>query len=171
MKAYHILDSLGLIDDKFILDAKAKRKTANWKRTVLLVALIAAAIALSGFIFYGTAFSDRWLQKPSNDPFEVVRSAIENQIEKEYTISVSVEELVINDAETKRLLELCKIYPEGTQYYEGRFVIVTATYYVEYDHTKTFMPDGHRCQDFYLTQNFITGKWKIVDNTSGYDID
>ncbi|EGB19832.1 hypothetical protein HMPREF9475_01020 [[Clostridium] symbiosum WAL-14673] len=37
---------------------------------------------------------------------------------------------------------------------------------MEYDHTKTFMDDGHTQQYFYLTQDTETGEWTISDNTS-----
>ena len=45
-------------------------------------------------------------------------------------------------------------------------MVVRAKYYVEYDHTKTFMDDGTTRQDFYLVQDVKTGEWKIIDNTS-----
>lgn len=52
------------------------------------------------------------------------------------------------------------------EYLAEHFVVVWASYYVEYDHTKTFMDDGHTQQYFYLTQDTETGEWTISDNTS-----
>ena len=46
------------------------------------------------------------------------------------------------------------------------FVVVSAKYYVEYDHTKTFLDDGYTEQYFYLVQDPKTEKWEIIDNTS-----
>ncbi|MCB6611040.1 hypothetical protein V3C10_11445 [[Clostridium] symbiosum] len=43
--------------------------------------------------------------------------------------------------------------------------MVWAGYYVEYDHTKTFLDDGYTEQYFYLMENTESGEWKIVDNT------
>ena len=36
----------------------------------------------------------------------------------------------------------------------------------EYDHTKTFMEDGHIDQFFYLVEDAETGLWTIVDNST-----
>src|SRR6056297_2431954 len=46
------------------------------------------------------------------------------------------------------------------------FLIVKASYYVEYDHEKTFMNDGNLEQYFYLTRDTDTGLWSIIDNSS-----
>ncbi len=43
------------------------------------------------------------------------------------------------------------------EYLAKHFVVVYANYYVEYDHTKTFMDDGQTQQYFYLTQDTETG--------------
>ena len=48
----------------------------------------------------------------------------------------------------------------------GSEMCIRDRYYVEYDHTKTFMDDGTIRQYFYLVQDVKTGEWKIIDNTS-----
>ena len=58
-----------------------------------LVAVIAALLTLCGFAAYELGWFDTWLQKPSVNPTDTVRSAIENQIGKEYTITVRVDEI------------------------------------------------------------------------------
>jgi beta-lactamase regulating signal transducer with metallopeptidase domain len=116
--------------------------------------------------------SDIWIQNPSKDPIEVVKSAIENQIEKDYTISAKFIKAVIDDKETQRKIESYK----GSELAESRgwsdmylmehFLIVKASYFVEYDHEKTFMNDGNLEQYFYLTRDIDTGVWSIIDNSS-----
>ena len=52
------------------------------------------------------------------------------------------------------------------EYLEEHFIVVWAKYYVEYDHTKTFLDDGYTEQHFYLTQDVKTGEWTIIENDS-----
>ncbi len=181
MNASHILDALEMIDDNFILQAKeyyadniADCHLKKIRTFRCALALIAAAVmlALCGFAAYEMGLFDYWLQKPLSDPVETVRNAIEKQIDKEYTITVSIDEIIVDAEETIRLADMyssSEIAEERgwtDEYLAERFVVVKATYYVEYDHTKTFMNDGYTVQYFYLTQNAETGKWTIIDNTS-----
>ncbi len=46
----------------------------------------------------------------------------------------------------------------------SHFAAVKAKYYIEYDHTKTFIDDGYTEQYFYLIEE--NGSWVIVENTS-----
>ena len=46
----------------------------------------------------------------------------------------------------------------------SRFTVVWAKYYIEYDHTKTFIDDGYTEQYFYLIED--NRNWTIVENTS-----
>lgn len=187
MNANHILDALGMIDDKYIIQAKehnmeiavmndTQKKARNRRRTLVLVAVIAAMLALCGFAAYELGWFDPWIQKPSIDPIETVESAIENQIDKEYTLSMQIEEIKIDDEETKRVVqmysgsELAETRGWTDEYLAEHFIVVWASYYVEYDHTKTFLEDGHIGQYFYLMQD-ETGIWTIVDNTGAYTID
>lgn len=131
-------------------------------------------LALCGFAAYDFGLFDFWLQEPPFDPPETVRSAIANQLDKEYTISVTVDEIVIDYGETARIVamysssELAEARGWTDEYLAEHFIVVKATYYVEYDHTKTFMDDGYTEQYFYLTQDLKTGEWTITDNTSPY---
>jgi len=120
--------------------------------------------------------SDTWIQNPSKDPIEVVKSAIENQIDKDYTISAKFIKAVIDDKETQRKIdsykgsELAESRGWSDMYLMDHFLIVKAIYYVEYDHEKTFMNDGNLEQYFYLTRDIDTGVWLIIDNSSSYRI-
>jgi len=184
MNANHILDALEMIEDRYIIQAKehhtiditsaksTQRRIRNWRRTLALAAVIIAALALCGFAAYELGLFDPWFQKPSTDPTETVRSAIENQIDKEYTLKVQIEEIKIDEAETKRVTQrylgsdLAESRGWTDEYLQNHFVVVWAKYYAEYDHTATFLDDGSIEQYFYLTQDEDTGEWTIVDNTS-----
>ena len=178
MNASHILDALGMIDDKYIVEAKegnlvnTTKKAQGMKQTLVLVAVIATLLILCGFSAYQLGWFDPWLQKPSADPVQTVQSAIEGQAGKEYTISVRVDEIKVDDDETARVVamysgsELAQARGWTDEYLAKHFVVVYANYYVEYDHTKIFMDDGYTQQYFYLTQDTDTGEWTISDNTS-----
>lgn len=184
MNANHILDALEMIDDKYIIQAKEhnaigitsttsiQKRVRNGKRTLFLTAAIIAVLTLCGFSAYELGLFDPWFQKSSVDPTETVKSAIENQIDKEYTLKIQIEEIKIDEAETKRVIQryLGSDFAESRgwtdEYLQDHFVVVWAKYYVEYDHTKTFLDDGSTEQYFYLTQDEGTGEWTIVDNTS-----
>lgn len=183
MNANHILDALEMIDDKYIIQAKehramgidstkiTKQRVKSWKRTLVLTAAIIAILTLCGFAAYELGLFDPWLQKPSADPTETVRTAIVNQIDKDYTLNVKIEEIKIDESETNRVIQrylgsdLAKSRGWTDKYLQEHFVVVMAKYYVEYDHTKTFLDDGNTEQYFYLTQE-DNGEWTIIDNTS-----
>ncbi|HWQ50575.1 MAG TPA: hypothetical protein VN369_02125 [Terriglobales bacterium] len=175
MDAFELLEAMNLIDDKYIeeaWDTGAYAKVSILRRVPFVAVLVAAALTLCGFTAYELGWLDGWLQRPSGDPVETVRTAIENQMEKAYTIEVRVLEIAVDEGETARVAamyagsELAKSRGWTDEYLDGRFLVVRASYYVRYDHTKTFLPDGSTIQYFYLTQDVKTGRWTIVDNTS-----
>ena len=137
-----------------------------------LIAAIIALLALCGFAAYELGLFDPWLQKPSADPVKTVQSAIEGQAGKDYTITVRVDEIKIDEAETERVKaryigsELAEAWGWTDEYLEEHFIVVWAKYYVEYDHTKTFLDDGPTEQYFYLSEDVKTGEWTIVENDS-----
>ncbi|MEA3422286.1 MAG: hypothetical protein U9Q80_00505 [Bacillota bacterium] len=117
-------------------------------------------------------FHDYWIQQPSIIPENTVQSAIENQLKKEYILFVKVEEISTDEPETKRVVEyytgseLAKRRGGTEEDLQGRFVVIYARYYVEYDGTKTFYDSGHLEQYFFLLQDRGSGNWTIVDNSS-----
>lgn len=170
MKAENILDALGNVDDKYVSEARNGRSAGKRAVRIALISAAAAALLLCGFAAYEAGLVDEWLQKPSADPAETVRSAIENQSKKEYTIVVQIEEISVDAGETaaarERYMnsELARERGWSEELLSSRFVAVRAKYYIEYDHTKTFMDDGHTEQYFYLIED--NGSWTIVENTS-----
>ena len=81
-------------------------------RPIVRIALVAAAvlILLAGAVAAKTVlgiWNDRWVQTPAADPEAVVRSAIENQSQKEYTISVRVDPAERPDGYRRRAEGIC----------------------------------------------------------------
>lgn len=175
MNAMKFSDAMSELDTKYIDEALSYKKiplSKSPKRFAVLIAAVIALMALCGFAIYEFGPYDPWLQKASTDPIKTVQSAIEGQAEKEYTITVRVDEIKIDEAETARIRagymgsDLAKARGWTDEYLAEHFIVVWAKYYVEYDHTKTFFDDGYTEQFFYLTQNEKTGEWTITDNTS-----
>lgn len=184
MNADMILDAFERVDDRFIMEAKGcvsadmtdagstEKRGRGLKRAAVLAAALAALLALCGFAAYELGLFDPWLQKASADPVETVQSAIEGQLKKEYTLEVLIREISVDEAETQRMIgnyagsELAQSRGWTDEYLAEHFLAVRAKYYVEYDHTKTFLEDGDIDQFFYLIEDMETGLWTIIDNST-----
>ena len=184
MNADMILDAFERVDDRFIMEAKGcvsadmtdagstEKRGRGLKRAAVLAAALAALLALCGFAAYELGLFDPWLQKASADPVETVQSAIEGQLKKEYTLEVRIREISVDKAETKRMIgnytgsELAQSRGWTDEYLAEHFLAVRAKYYVEYNHTKTFLEDGDIDQFFYLIEDMETGLWTIIDNST-----
>lgn len=176
MNSERFTEAMSEIDNKYVGEAisysRPRLMKKSSKRIAVLVAAVIAVLSLCGFAAYEFGLFDPWLQKPSADPIETVRSAIEGQAEKEYTTALRVEEIKVDEDETARVKamysgsELAKSRGWTDEYLEDHFIVVWANYYTEYDHTKTFLDDGYTEQYFYLTQDTESGEWTICDNTS-----
>ena len=169
-------DAMSELNTKYVDEAlsydKLHMSKVRPRKLSILIAAVIAVLALCGFAAYEFGLFDPWFQKPSTDPVQTVQSAIEGQADKEYTICVRVDEIKVDESETARVIKMYSGSDLATsrgwtdEYLEEHFVVVWARYYVEYDHAKTFMDDGHVEQYFYLTEDTKTKKWEIVDNTS-----
>lgn len=184
MNADMILDAFERVDDRFIMEAKGcvsadmtdagstEKRGRGLKRAAVLAAALTALLALCGFAAYEWGLFDPWLQKASADPVETVQSAIEGQLKKEYTLEVRIREISVDEAETQRMIgnyagsELAQSRGWTDEYLAEHFLAVRAKYYVEYDHTKTFLEDGDIDQFFYLIEDTETGLWTIIDNST-----
>jgi hypothetical protein len=150
-------------------------KSSITEKRLARIAIILMAVLLSGFAAYQAGVFDPWLQEPSTSPVETVRSAIENQVEKEYTIAVRIDEITEDPEATIRTKnmykgsDLAKENGWSEAYLEKNLIVVRAAYYVEYDHTKTFQEDGKIEQFFILLRDNETQDWKIWDNTTSGD--
>ena len=184
MNADMILDAFERVEDRFIMEAKGcvsadmtdagstEKRGRGLKRAAVLAAALAALLALCGFAAYEWGLFDPWLQKASADPVETVQSAIEGQLKKEYTLEVRIREISVDKAETQRMIgnytgsELAQSPGWTDEYLAEHFLAVRAKYYVEYDHTRTFLEDGDIDQFFYLIEDMETGLWTIIDNST-----
>ena len=169
-------DAMGVIDDSYIekaLSYQAKKSSAfHTKRWLLpLAAAIMTALLIGTAEAAVVIYGDLWIQKPSNDPVESVRSALENQVGKDYTIMIDVKSVEIDEAETERVVErfIKGIIAErrgwSDEYLAEHFLVVKAVYYAEYDHAQTARSDGEVTMYFYLTRDVDSGTWTIVDNS------
>lgn len=184
MNADMILDAFERVEDRFIMEAKGcvsadmtdagstEKRGRGLKCAAVLAAALAALLALCGFAAYEWGLFDPWLQKASADPVETVQSAIEGQLKKEYTLEVRIREISVDEAETQRMIgnyagsELAQSRGWTDEYLAEHFLAVRAKYYVEYDHTRTFLEDGDIDQFFYLIEDTETGLWTIIDNST-----
>lgn len=161
--------------------AAARRKQApRLPGRVLLVAAILAALSATAFgaeRLLGI-WNDRWLHTPAPDPLAVVEEAVSRQTEKDYTLSVTLEELQEDEAETAKVLagdadsQLARMNGSPAQLSDrasGEVTAVYARYTVTYDHTKTFYRDGTLYQYFYLVKN-TDGAWEIYDSTDPREV-
>lgn len=100
------------------------------------------------------------------DPVETVRSYFVNRDNTDYEIAPT--ELIyafINDKETEHFRDRYSGTDNaaGSAADESGAVSVTALYYCQYDHTKTFMDDGYCKAHYYLLQE-ENGYWEIFDS-------
>ncbi|NLT39106.1 MAG: hypothetical protein GXX89_01440 [Clostridiales bacterium] len=173
-----LIYSIGNISDRFVTEAcpsgvltrRAKIVTLL-RKPAFIAAVVAAALLLCAFTYYVATGGDLWIQRPAKDPVETVRSALENQAGKDYTISIEVKSVEVDEAETERVVErfISGVIAErrgwSDEYLKDNFIVVKAEYYAEYDHTLTTRSDGDVVQYFYLTRDTRSGKWTIVDNS------
>lgn len=176
MNTKRFSEAMGEIDDRYIEKAiayQAKKSSASYpKRWLLpLVAAIMTVLLIGTAVAAVVIYGDLWRQKPSADPVESVRSALENQAGKDYTIKIEVKSVEVDKAETERVVErfIKGIIAErrgwSDEYLAEHFLVVKAVYYAEYDHAQTTRSDGEVTMYFYLTQDLDSGAWTIVDNS------
>lgn len=177
MNTKRFSEAMDEIDDKYINKAvshKAKNTLiSHTKRRISfsLAAAIMSIFLIGSAVAVAFIYGDLWLQKPSNDPVESVRIALENQVGKDYTIKTEVKSIEIDEAETAHTVErfLNGPIPEwnnwSNEYLAEHFLAVKAVYYAEYDHTQTTRNDGEITMYFYLTQDVDSGEWTIIDNS------
>lgn len=177
MNTKQFSEAMGEIDDRYIEKAvsyQAKNAFVPHTKRGVLFPLVAALIAV---VFIGSAvaaaflYGDLWLQKPDSDPVKSVRTALENQAGKNYTIKIEIKSVEIDKAETERVVErvikgtIAAWRGWSDEYLAEHFLVVKAAYYAEYDHAQTTRSDGEVIMYFYLTQDVDSGEWTIVDNS------
>ena len=167
----------------YLGEQKKRRKPAI---RVLLVAAV-VGVLLAGAVCADMVlgiWNDRWVQSPAADPAEAVRSAVENQTMKEYTVSVAVESVREDPAEARKvytgardsMLALRNGWADHSAELAEKcgdienFKAMYCVYNVEYDHTKTWYTDGRLGQWFYLIRD-AKGRWEIWDSCDAAALD
>lgn len=178
-RAIQLYNSFTNIDDQFVplMGEKFRHNhmSSLIKKSTAWVAAICLVMFLCGFAIVQLDMFDLWIQTPSQDPVEVVRAAIENQMKKEYAVNIQIHEIKEDESATRRAKQmyigsdLAKDNQWSDTYLENNLLVVYASYYAEYDHTKTFIPDGEMCQYFFLLRDEKKGTWYIWDNTTNGD--
>lgn len=183
MKNEKLIYAIGGISDRYISEAAEEeaqkgtgRSTTLLRRTVFLVAAAVAALLLCGAAVYVISGGDLWWQIPASDPEEVVREALEQQVNKDYTISIEIESVTVDPEETTRAREeyisgeIARRRGWSDRYLAEHFVAVKAVYHAQYDHSKTTRSDGDVVMYFYLTRDVDSGKWSIADNSGNMNL-
>lgn len=84
MNSKKFTEAMSKIDNKYVGEALFYNGTRlgkkSSKRIAALFAAIIAVLGLCGFAAYEIGLFDPWLQKPSAEPIETVRSAIEGRL-------------------------------------------------------------------------------------------
>ena len=183
MKSEKLIYAIGGISDRYISEAAEEeaqkgtgRSIALLRRTGFLVAAAVAALLLCGAAVYVISGGDLWWQIPVGNPVEVVCEALEQQVNKDYTISIEIESVAVDPEETVRIREefISSVIAQrrgwSDEYLAEHFAVVKAVYHAEYDHSKTTRSDGDVMMYFYLVQNVDSGKWSIVDNSGNVNL-
>ena len=88
---------------------------------------------------------------------------------KESPVSYRMDEVTVDEAETKRMIEqysgsaLAQSRGWTDEYLKNHFPAVRAKYFIAYDRTKTSLDDGDIDRFFYLTEDTETGQWAVID--------
>lgn len=174
MRGIELLDKMGLIDPIYVeaADTVHPQESVPIRRRwpVILVAAL-LALFLMGTGIAAVLYGDLWIEKPTKDPVDSVRAAIENQLKKDYAAKIVIESVEVDENETRRVAEqfISGVIAErrgwSDEYLAEHFIVVKAVYYAEYDAAQTTRSDGNIVQYFYLTRDPETGKWSIVDNS------
>lgn len=162
--------------DERLEPTEYERQTSGLVMKKLQLAGALLETNLLDLLFSGTEAAptadELWLCAPAADPVEAVREALQLQSEKDYTISLQIDELRLDEAEKQDVLAgrpdsqsalrngfgqeneaMASMKPE-------ELTVVYARYTVEYDHTKTWYEDGALDQYFYLVKT-QDGNWKL----------
>ena len=162
MNSFLLLSAIGGISDDWIMEAENSRHPAPSRRLFEKRLLLISAAMIAALRF----------QEPSVLPVEVVRGALEKQINKEYAKAVRIVDISVDEVATERAKknyagsELAEKNGWTDSYLKNNMIVVRAVYYAEYDHEKTFLTDGEITQYFILLKRKSTGKWRIWSNTT-----
>ncbi len=168
--AISIINALGDIKDEYILHAmNPNHKRVVNVRRVLIAAVIVVLAVIYALTVTSDSFHDLFYQSPTNDAVESALNIIENQIDKDYAITVEVYGGMIDEEETERILsiESWGEIIEERGWSTDTFAIVYVEYYTEYDHTLTPLKDGYTAMWLWMEKSESTGDWLYYDGMMG----
>ncbi len=134
----------------------------------IIIAVIIACVLLCTFGVY--VFKN---QMSNSNSISVVKSELNNIASKEYTLNFEIISIEIDPNESERIINT---YKESELAKERRWsnellddlIAIKTIYYIEYDHSKTFIDDGYTEQYFYLIKDNSSETWEIIDISSPY---
>ena len=117
--------------------------------------------------------NDGWNYTPSDNPIETVVSAILGEGEKDYCRSVEFHEAELDWDGKEWAVQQYANFRDGwtEEYLQEHMMVVSATYTVEYDGRKTFLPSGKMERAFFLLWNAEIQKWEIWENTTAAPVE
>lgn len=170
--AINILNALGDIKDEYILHAmNINRKRVMNIRRVLIAAVIVVVATVCALTVTSDSFHDLFYQSPTNDAVESALNIIENQIDKDYAITVEVYGGMVDEEETERILsiESWGEIIEERGWSTDTFAIVYMEYYVEYNHDLSPYDDGYTAAWFWMEKVESSGEWLYYDSRNGIE--
>lgn len=112
----------------------------------------------------------------ATNPVDVARAEYMSWLKEDYTISMNVLNVKVDDEETQRKIErykgseLAESRGWTDEYLDCHFIVVKVIYECEIDHTKTFLRDGLLEVHVFLTRDPESGVWTVVDRTSPSEV-
>ena len=138
-------------------------KKIIFKASQIIVVILACVYGMYRFILYD------FVHKPPYElPIEATTTT-EDFLCDDYAVLFRIQDIFIDNDETLRMLEkyhggeLLKERGITDEYLDAHFIAVRVKYYIDYDHTKTFKPDGFIDRFVYLLLDTENEKWVILD--------
>lgn len=134
----------------------------------IIIAVIIACVLLCKFGLYVSKN-----QISNSNSISVVKSELDNIASREYTLNFEIISIEIDPNESERIIntykgsELAKERRWSNELLDDLIAIKTI-YYIEYDHSKTFIDDGYTEQYFYLIKDNSSETWEIINISSPY---
>lgn len=119
------------------------------------------------------ALNDGWNYTPEDSPTYTVKSAILGEGEKDYCHSVEFHYARLDKEAKEWAVQQYTNFRDGwtEEYLKANMAAVRASYTVEYDGRKTFLPSGKMERDFFLLWNAEIQKWEIWENTTAAPVE
>lgn len=129
-------------------------------------------------IFAGCSKSDNEIPEENiGKAVEMGQKYLVDLGKEDFVISMDIKSVSVDLDETERIVnmyvgsELAESRGWTDSFLREYFIVVRLEYECEYDHSKTFLDDGHRGEYVYVALNQNNANWEIVDTTSSWGIE